>query len=131
MVRKVQEMKQLKPGERVLVLGASSEPYLCAKKDERALLGFFQKHISLALPDYASRKLLWQGLVRRHGAEAAYKFDWSTLSQISEGYTSGQIDLVRFLTFPHPSQLSSCVTPSLVTRHHKCARNSCHVSIAI
>lgn len=88
-------MKQLKPGERVLVLGASSEPYLCVKKDERALLGFFQKHIALPLPDYASRKLLWQGLVRRHGAAAAYKFDWPTLSQISEGYTSGQIDLVR------------------------------------
>jgi hypothetical protein len=90
----LQEMKQLKPGERVLVIGASSEPYLCAKKDERALMGFFQKHISLPVPDYASRKLLWAGLVERHGATAEYRFDWPTLAQISEGYTSGQIDLV-------------------------------------
>lgn len=96
-------MKQLKPGDRVLVLGASSEPYLCTKKDERALLGFFQKHIALPLPDYASRKQLWQGLVQRHGATAAYKFDWPTLSQISEGYTSGQIDMVR------PSSLATHV----------------------
>ena len=95
----------------MLVLGTSSEPYLCAKKDERALLGFFQKHISLPLPDYASRKLLWQGLVRRHGAEAAYKFDWPTLSQISEGYTSGQIDLARF---KYSLILSCCILEKMI-----------------
>lgn len=102
----LQEMKQLKPGDRVLIIGASSEPYLCAKKDERALLGAFQKHICLPVPDYASRKLLWQGLVERHGAAAKYKFDWPTLAQISEGYTSGQIDLVRPLW-----SLSCCAVP--------------------
>eukprot|EP00892_Ulva_mutabilis_P001805 jgi/Ulvmu1/11625/UM008_0029.1 len=90
----VKEMKQLKPGERVLVIGASSEPQLCAKKDEKALLGFFQKHICLPVPDYASRKLLLPGLVARHGAQVDPDFDWPTLAQITEGYTSGQLDQV-------------------------------------
>lgn len=87
-------MKQLKPGERVLVIGASSEPQLCVKKDEKALLAFFQKHICLPLPDYASRKLLLPGLVARHGATVDPEFDWPTLAQITEGYTSGQLDQV-------------------------------------
>jgi IQ and AAA domain-containing protein len=90
----VQEIKQLKPGERVLVIGASSEPYLCTKKDEKALMNFFQKHICFPFPDYASRKLIWPGLVERHGGIAPYDFDWATLAQITENYTSGQLDQV-------------------------------------
>lgn len=93
----VQEMKQLKPGERVLVIGAASEPQLCVKKDEKALLGFFQKHIYLPAPDYASRKLLLPGLVARHGAAVDPDFDWPTLAQITDRYTSGQLDLVWLL----------------------------------
>ena len=92
---RVQEMKQLKPGERVLVIGASSEPQLCVKKDEKALLGFFQKHVCLPPPDYASRKLLLPGLVGRHGGAVDADFDWPTLAQVTERYTSGQLDQVR------------------------------------
>ena len=49
------EMKGLGPEERILVLGCSSAPHLCVKKDEKALISFFDKHIYLPLPDYASR----------------------------------------------------------------------------
>lgn len=55
-------MKALKPGDRVLVIGNSSEPWLAAKKDERVFIGFWSKLIPLPLPDYASRRvsiLLW------------------------------------------------------------------------
>lgn len=49
------EMKGLGPEERILVLGCSSAPQMCVKKDEKAFISFFDKHIYLPLPDYASR----------------------------------------------------------------------------
>ena len=87
-------MKALKPGERVLVIGATSEPQLCAKKDESALVNAFQKHIHMPMPDYASRQILWPGLVAKHGAAPDASFDWPTLAQISANYSSGQLDQV-------------------------------------
>ena len=49
------EMKGLGPEERILVLGCSSMPQMCVKKDEKDFISFFDKHIYLPLPDYASR----------------------------------------------------------------------------
>mgnify|MGYP001807560094 CR=1 FL=1 len=40
----LKEAKTLAPGERVLVLGNSREPYLCAKKDEKVCLGGMGVH---------------------------------------------------------------------------------------
>jgi IQ and AAA domain-containing protein len=88
----VQEVKALEPGERVLVVGASSEPYLCAKKDESALIGYFQKHLYVPLPDYAARQIIWPGLVAKYEAPVDTGFDWATLAQISANYSSGQLD---------------------------------------
>ncbi len=51
----VKEMKGLGPEEQVLLIGCSAAPQMCVKKDEKAFLGFFDKHIYLPLPDYASR----------------------------------------------------------------------------
>lgn len=53
------QMKALEPSTRVLVLGTSSEPQMCVKKDEKAFLSFFDKHIYMPLPDYASRLVSW------------------------------------------------------------------------
>jgi IQ and AAA domain-containing protein len=99
---RLQEMKQLKPGDRVLVMGCSSEPYLCAKKDEASLINFFQKHIHMPLPDYSSREIIWPGLYAKYGGPDMHDFDWPTLAQISQNYTSGQIDQV----------VASCLSPS-------------------
>ena len=51
----VKEMKGLGPEEQVLLIGCSAAPQMCVKKDEKAFMGFFDKHIYLPLPDYASR----------------------------------------------------------------------------
>ena len=51
----VKEMKGLGPEEQVLLIGCSAAPHICVKKDEKAFMGFFDKHIYLPLPDYASR----------------------------------------------------------------------------
>lgn len=53
----LQEVKQMKAGERVLIIGNSQDPYLCVKKDEKAFINFWGKHIFLPVPDYASRRV--------------------------------------------------------------------------
>ena len=45
------------PGERVMIIGNSREPFTCVKKDEKAFMSFWAKHIFLPPPDYASRKV--------------------------------------------------------------------------
>lgn len=56
----MKEWKLMAPGERVLIIGSTSEPWLCAKKDEKALMAFWSKFIYTPLPDDATRRLLWQ-----------------------------------------------------------------------
>lgn len=41
----------------MLVIGATREPWLAAKKDEKGFLGFWSKALHLPLPDYASRRV--------------------------------------------------------------------------
>ena len=90
----LKEVKALQPGDRVLVIGNSQCPQLCQKKDEKALMEFFQKHVYLPLPDYASMRLLWPGLVSRHHGALDVDFDLSTLAQLSEGYSAGTLNVV-------------------------------------
>ena len=90
----LKEMKQLQPGDGVLVVGNSSQPFLCTKKDEKAFVGFWDKHILLPIPDYDARRLLWQTLMSKHGASLPKDFDLPTLSQISQGYCAGTINHV-------------------------------------
>jgi hypothetical protein len=71
----VKEVKALRPGDRVIVIGNSREPWLAAKKDEKAFLGFWDKALLLPLPDYASRRVSrelagWQRCGRCRGPAA-------------------------------------------------------------
>lgn len=90
----LRELKGLAPGDRVLLVGASHEPWLAAKKDEKAFMGVWGKALHMPLPDYAARRLIWPGLFARHGGKLAYDFDLSTLAQLSEGYAAGALDAV-------------------------------------
>jgi hypothetical protein len=40
-----------------MIVGNSREPWIAAKKDEKALLGFWTKTLALPVPDYASRRV--------------------------------------------------------------------------
>ncbi|KAK9817170.1 hypothetical protein WJX72_010626 [[Myrmecia] bisecta] len=102
----LKEVKALEPSDRVLIMCSSSEPHICVKKDEKAFISFFDKHIYLPLPDYASRRAIWAGLIERHGGKLPYEFDLSTLAHISDGYSSGTIDQV----------VRSMLTPRRLTR---------------
>lgn len=82
----------MQPGERVMVIGNSSEPWLCTKKDEKAFMSFWSKYLYFPLPDDASRKHLWTGLFARHGAPLPFDFPTPILARITEGLSAGQID---------------------------------------
>ncbi|KAF6264066.1 hypothetical protein COO60DRAFT_270081 [Scenedesmus sp. NREL 46B-D3] len=90
----LRELKGLAPGDRVVLVGCSREPWLAAKKDEKAFMGVWSKALHMPLPDYAARRLVWPGLFARHGGKLAYDFDLSTLAQLSEGYAAGALDAV-------------------------------------
>merc|ERR1712147_71898 len=66
------ETKKLQPGERVIVLGVSDEPQIAVKKEQKAFINYFQKHIYVPLPDYASLRALWPALFNRY-AGADYR----------------------------------------------------------
>jgi hypothetical protein len=57
-------------------------------------MDYFQKHVYFPLPDYASMRILWPGLISRHDGKVEYEFDLSTLAHISEGYSVGVLNQV-------------------------------------
>lgn len=90
----VKEMKTVKAGERLLVIGHTKEPQLCAKKDEKAFLGFWSKHIYLPLPDYASLRELWGHKFANEHIPLKPEFDLPSLTYISRGHTATAIENV-------------------------------------
>lgn len=90
----LKEWKTVLPGERVILIGNTSEPWICAKKDEKAFMNFFTKYIYFPIPDDASRKHLWTKLFARHGGPLPFSFPLPVLARITEGLGSGQIDCI-------------------------------------
>ena len=50
------EVQNLQPADRVVLIGCTSDPQSCTKKDGEALLAAFDKHFYIPLPDYATRQ---------------------------------------------------------------------------
>ncbi|GBG87220.1 hypothetical protein CBR_g45279 [Chara braunii] len=88
-------VKNLVPGDRILIIGCTYRPMDCTtKNDSKNFVNFFNKHIFVPLPDYASLRLLWPALISRHGGSLTHEFDLSTLCHLSQGYTQGDIEQV-------------------------------------
>jgi len=82
----------LEPSDRVLIVGTSSQPYMCEKaKDYAAFKDFFAKILLLPLPDYPARQMLWTHLLEKGGVERPNPDEVQTLSRISENHSSGSI----------------------------------------
>ncbi|CAH8502324.1 unnamed protein product [Schistosoma turkestanicum] len=81
-------MKIIKPTDRVLLIGCSSAPF---DAEVRPFCRFYQKIILLPRPDYASRNIIWRTQIVRHGGILTEDLDITSLTKISDGYTSGQI----------------------------------------
>ncbi|CCI49015.1 unnamed protein product [Albugo candida] len=90
----------LTPEDRVLLIGASNQPFQADTKDWKL---FFDKHLHLSYPDYAARLTLWKRFVLKElkasrdvDSEclplACFDLvDFSTLAYVSSGYASGSI----------------------------------------
>ncbi|KAJ7568629.1 hypothetical protein O6H91_01G041400 [Diphasiastrum complanatum] len=93
----IKEVEALKPGDRVLILGTSSQPQDAPSKPP-AFFNLFTKRIYIPYPDYSSRMTLWRTMIEKKGGVLTNKFDLSTLAHISSGYSNGIIDKVCAIT---------------------------------
>jgi len=92
---KSEKKRLLDINDRVLIIGTSSQPYLCEKaKDYTKFKDFFPKILFLPLPDYPSRQILWTKTLQKHGVDRPNPDEVQTLSQITKYYSSGSITTV-------------------------------------
>jgi len=74
------EVKSLKPGDRVVVIGTENCPY---EADIKALQTVFQKILMVPRPDYGSRRRLWEQILTANGGITTPSLDLSSLAKIS------------------------------------------------
>ncbi|XP_060104197.1 IQ and AAA domain-containing protein 1-like [Heteronotia binoei] len=78
----------LTAADRVLLLGTSSRPYLA---DAKGLCKAYERILLIPRPDYASRYVIWQQLIEKHGGALASSLDLSALAKVSDGYSQGSL----------------------------------------
>ncbi|KAG7260443.1 LOW QUALITY PROTEIN: hypothetical protein CRUP_029442 [Coryphaenoides rupestris] len=81
-------LKSIRGEDRVLVIGTTRDPQ---SADIKPLCQVYNKIILIPRPDYSSRYMLWERLVRKHGGEVTAALDLSSLAKISDGYTPGHM----------------------------------------
>ncbi|XP_048193710.1 LOW QUALITY PROTEIN: IQ and AAA domain-containing protein 1-like [Perognathus longimembris pacificus] len=81
-------LRLLSPGDRVLLIGTSEQPYLA---DMKALCRAYERILFIPRPDYASRYVLWKHMIEAQGAQVTQSLDLSGLARVSDGYTSSHI----------------------------------------
>ena len=65
----LKEVKGMKKGERVMIVGCSSEPYLCVKQHQRGFMKEVSRFVYCPVPDDLSRRRVWEKCVERRVAE--------------------------------------------------------------
>uniref|UniRef100_A0A8C3SPS9 IQ motif containing with AAA domain 1 like n=2 Tax=Chelydra serpentina TaxID=8475 RepID=A0A8C3SPS9_CHESE len=81
-------LKLLKPEDRVLLIGTSDKPYAA---DVKTLCKAYERILLLPRPDYASRYVTWQRLIKKHGGTITAALDVSALAKLSDGYSQGHL----------------------------------------
>uniref|UniRef100_A0A8C4YAK9 IQ motif containing with AAA domain 1 like n=1 Tax=Gopherus evgoodei TaxID=1825980 RepID=A0A8C4YAK9_9SAUR len=81
-------LKLLKPEDRVLLIGTSDKPYAA---DVKTLCKAYERILLLPRPDYASRYVTWQCLIKKHGGTITAALDVSALAKLSDGYSQGHM----------------------------------------
>ncbi|XP_039377136.1 IQ and AAA domain-containing protein 1-like isoform X5 [Mauremys reevesii] len=81
-------LKLLKPEDRVLLIGTSDKPYAA---DVKTLCKAYERILLLPRPDYASRYVTWQRLIKKHGGTITTALDVSALAKLSDGYSQGHL----------------------------------------
>ncbi|XP_012589319.1 PREDICTED: IQ and AAA domain-containing protein 1-like [Condylura cristata] len=81
-------MRQLAPGDRVMLIGTSRQPQLA---DMKALCRTYERILFMPRPDYASRYVLWKQMLEAHKVQVTKSLDISSLAKVTDGYTPGHI----------------------------------------
>jgi len=82
-------VKNIAPEDQMILIGNSRAPWEC---DQKGLTQAYQKMIYLPKPDYSYRYSLWKELIISAGGNISQsEFDLSSLTKISDGWTSGSI----------------------------------------
>lgn len=93
----------------MLVVGASSEPWLVPHKDEAAFVGFWSKMIHVPLPDYASRQV---GLLMMSCVQSAAPRSVVFLEHLRVAHTC-----TTHPTPAHTVTVAQVIWPGLFARH--------------
>ncbi|XP_069853199.1 IQ and AAA domain-containing protein 1-like isoform X2 [Dipodomys merriami] len=81
-------LRLLGPGDRVLLIGTTEQPYLA---DMKGLCRAYERILYIPRPDYASRYVLWKHMIQAQGARITESLDISGLARVSDGYTPRHI----------------------------------------
>jgi SpoVK/Ycf46/Vps4 family AAA+-type ATPase len=92
MVKDLQaKIKELVPGDRVLVIGETRTP---GTIDAKAATSLFDRFIYCPRPDYGTRLHLWRTFIQQRGGPYFSDNQLQSLAQISDGYTAGTLHRV-------------------------------------
>jgi SpoVK/Ycf46/Vps4 family AAA+-type ATPase len=81
-------LKGMKQDDRVMIVGITKSPF---DAEVKGLCAMYQRIIMVPRPDYASRVLLWRGIILQYGGHLSDMLDLSSLAKVSDGYTPGHI----------------------------------------
>ncbi|KAM4574468.1 dynein regulatory complex protein 11 isoform 2-T2 [Fundulus diaphanus] len=81
-------LKLIKGEDRVLIIGTTRDPQ---SADIKALSKMYGKIILIPRPDYGSRYILWEKLIKKQGGNITKALDLSSLTKVTDGYTPGHM----------------------------------------
>ena len=117
------QVDALEAGDRVLLVGCTSDPTACAKKDEAGFINFWDRSIHVPEPVYGDRLCLWPALAARFGGAFPQHMPISGLAHISEARqpsTAPTPDCPPSLAFAPPPAISPSPPRSRHTFHRTC-----------
>lgn len=82
------KVKELLPGERVLVVGETRSP---GPIDPKVAATIFDRYVYCPRPDYGTRLNIWKTLIQKRGGPTFSDTDLQPLAHLSDGYTAGII----------------------------------------
>ncbi|XP_014901217.1 IQ and AAA domain-containing protein 1 isoform X1 [Poecilia latipinna] len=81
-------LKLIKPEDRVLIIGTTKGPQ---NSDLKSMCKMYGKIILIPRPDYGSRYILWEKLIKKQGGKITNALDLTSLTKVTDGYTPGQM----------------------------------------
>ncbi|CAF2359008.1 unnamed protein product [Rotaria sp. Silwood2] len=105
-------IKKMKPGQRIMFIGMSSQPYRARIKQ---LLQIYEHIILFPRPNYGSRrKIFYEVLIEKYNMNIN-DLELSILASISDGYTVGQIleTIDKVINIKHENKYSNKICTAI------------------